>query len=121
MTNEPMHAIEALKIYRNKDVIEKAFGNLREHLNMRRMLVSNEQSLEGKLFVEFVALIYLSHIKKTMQEKELFKKYTMQEMLDKLDLIESFEAPGPKPFIGVMLEKQKEIFSLFDCPLPSSL
>ena len=120
MTNEPMHAIEALKIYRNKDVIEKAFGNLKERLNMRRMLVSNEQSLEGKLFVEFVALIYLSHIKKTMQEKELFKKYTMQEMLDKLDLIESFEAPGQKPFIGEMLEKQKEIFSLFDCPLPSS-
>ena len=122
MTNEPMHAIEALKIYRNKDVIEKAFGNLKEErLNMRRMLVSNEQSLEGKLFVEFVALIYLSHIKKVMQEKELFKKYTMQEMLDKLDLIESFEAPGQKPFIGEMLEKQKEIFSLFDCPLPSSL
>ena len=45
----------------------------------------------------------------------------MQEMLDKLDLIESFEAPGQKPFIGEMLEKQKEIFSLFDCPLPSSL
>ena len=37
MTNEPMHAhaIEALKIYRNKDVIEKAFGNLKERLNMR--------------------------------------------------------------------------------------
>ena len=101
MTNEPIHAhaIEALKIYRNKDVIEKAFGNLKERLNMRSMLVSNKQSLEGKLFVEFVALIYLSHIKKTMPK-----------MLDKLDLIESFEAPGQKPFIGEMLEKQKEIF-----------
>ena len=87
---------------------------------MRRMLGSNEQSLEGKLFVEFVTLIYFSLIKKTMQEKELFKKYTMQEMLDKLDLIESFEAPGQKPFIGEMIEKQKEILSLFDCPLPAS-
>ena len=104
-----MRAIEALKIYRNKDVIEKAFVNLKERLNMRSMLVSNKQSLEGKLFVEFVALIYLSHIKKTMPK-----------MLDKLDLIESFEAPGQKPFIGEMLEKQKEIFSLFDFPLPSS-
>ncbi len=82
---------------------------MKERLNMRSMLVSNKQSLEGKLFVEFVALIYLSHIKKTMPK-----------MLDKLDLIESFEAPGQKPFIGEMLEKQKEIFSLFDCPLPSS-
>ena len=42
------------------DVVEKAFGNLKERLNMRRAMVSSEQSLEGKLFVQFVALIYLS-------------------------------------------------------------
>ena len=48
------------------DFTEKAFGNLKERLNMRRTLVSSEQSLDGKLFVEFIALIYLSHIKKHM-------------------------------------------------------
>ena len=85
------------------------------------MLVSSEQSLEGKLFVEFVALIYLSYIKKKMQETALFKKYTMQEMFDKLDLIECFEVQEQEPLIGEILEKQKEIFSLLGCPLPSSL
>lgn len=65
ITNESMDAITALEIYRNKDVVEKAFGNLKERLNMRRTLVSSEQSLDGKLFVVFVALMYLSYIKKT--------------------------------------------------------
>jgi len=58
-----MDAVTALELYRNKDVVEKAFGNLKELLNMRRALVSSEQSLDGKLFVQFVALIYLSYIK----------------------------------------------------------
>ena len=54
ITNEPMDAVTALELYRNKDVVEKAFGNLKERLNMRRTLVSSEQSLDGKLFVQFV-------------------------------------------------------------------
>jgi len=40
ISNETMDSITALEIYRNKDVVEKAFGNLKERLNMRRTLVS---------------------------------------------------------------------------------
>lgn len=63
-----MDAVTALELFRNNDVVEKAFGNLKERLNMRRTLVSSEQNLDGKLFVEFVALIYLSNIKKQIQD-----------------------------------------------------
>lgn len=121
MTNQAMGAIEALDIYRNKDVVEKAFGNLKERLNMRRTLVSSEQSLDGKLFVEFVALIYLSYIKKKMQEEGLFKDYSMQTLFDKLDVIECFETPGKARYVGEILNQQKDIYSRLDIPLPSSL
>ena len=102
-----MDTIQALRLYRNRDVIEKAFGNLKERLNMRRLLVSSEQGLEGKIFVAFVALIFLSHIKKQMQDNGLFKKYTLATLLDQLDLIECFEAPGFRMRVGEMLTKQK--------------
>ncbi len=121
VTNETMDADTALELYRNKDVVEKAFGNLKERLNMRRTLVSSEQSLDGKLFVEFVALIYLSYIKKQMQGTGLFKKYTMQSTLDKLDVIECFEAPGQQLRVGELLEKQKEIYTNLGIEPPSSL
>ena len=39
-----------------RDVIEKAFENVKDRLNCRRTLVSSDESLEGKLFVEFIAL-----------------------------------------------------------------
>lgn len=121
MTNQAMGAIDALEIYRNKDVVEKAFGNLKERLNMRRTLVSSEQSLDGKLFVEFVALIYLSYIKKKMQEGGLFKTYSIQTLFDKLDIIERFESPGKAPYVGEMLNKQKDIYNRLGVNPPSSL
>ena len=65
--NEKMDAMTALELYRNKDFIEKAFGNIKDRLNLRRLLVSSEKSLDGKLFVSFVALIHLSYLKKHMQ------------------------------------------------------
>jgi transposase len=120
LSNEKMDSIEALELYRNKDVAEKAFGDLKERLNLRRTLVSSEQGLDGKLFVEFVALIYLSYLKKQMQIKHLGKDYTMMGLLDKLDVIECFERPGRRFQVGELLEKQKQLFLDLDILPPSS-
>jgi len=121
ISNDTMNSIEALEIYRNKDVVEKAFGNLKERLNMRRLLVSSERNLDGKLFIEFIALIYLSYIKKQMQTQEMYKHYTLQGMLDKLDVIECYQSKGHKLRVGEVLEKQKEIYRLLGVTVPSSL
>ncbi len=118
LSNEKMDATKALQLYRNKDVVEKAFGNLKERLSMRRMLVSSEHSLNGKLFVEFIALILLSYIKKQMQSENLYKKYTLGTLIDKLDVIECFEYPNTKPRVGEVLEKQKEIYKAMGVDVP---
>ena len=110
VSNVKMDAITALETYRNRDLVEKAFGNLKEKLNLRRALVSSETSLSGKLFVEFVALIYLSYIKKQMQDNNLFMDYTIQQVLDKLDVIECFENPGDKLRVGEVLPKQHQLY-----------
>lgn len=118
VSNAKMDAITALETYRNRDLVEKAFGNLKEKLNLRRMLVSSEQSLSGKLFVKFVALIYLSYLKKRMQKSNLFKDYTMQQMLDKLDVIECFENPGEKLRVGEILSKQQQLYQVLGVAPP---
>ncbi len=112
ISNGVKDPLEALKIYRSKDMIEKAFGNLKERLNMRRTSVSSEENLEGKLFVQFIALIYLSYIKKAMSDKDLFKNYTMQELLDELDIIECYEQPGSKRRISEMTKKQMDLYGI---------
>ena len=121
LSNEIKDPIEALEIYRNKDLVEKAFGNLKERLNFNRTAVSSDLSLDGKLFVEFIALIYLSYLKKKMQDKNLFKKYTMQELLDEFDIIECFEQPGHKLRVGEITKRQIELYNALDISSPASL
>jgi transposase len=110
ISNDLKNSAEALKVYRNKDLIEKAFCNIKERLDCRRLAVSSELSLDGKLFVEFIALIYLSYLKKQMHDQELFKDYTMQSLLDKLDLIECFERPGHELRMGEVTEKHRILY-----------
>ena len=119
ISNGEKDPAEALRIYRSKDLIEKAFCDLKDRLNMRRTSVSSEENLEGKLFVQFLALIYLSYIKKAMEDNDLFRTYTMQGLLDELDIIETFQYPGKRATIGEMTNKQKKLYEAFGFPMPS--
>jgi transposase len=121
ISNEIKDPIEALETYRNKDLVEKAFHDLKNRLGFNRPAVSSDLGLDGKLFVEFIALIYLSYIKKQMQEKELFGKFTLQELLDEFDIIECYEQPGRELRVGEVTQKQIQLFEDMDVPLPLSL
>lgn len=121
VSNDVKDAVAALEIYRNKDLVEKAFDNLKERLNLRRMAVSSEQSLDGKLFVQFIALIFLSYITKKMQENNMFKDHTLQTVLDELDIIECFEMPGRKLQVGETTKRQIDFYTKLGVTPPASL
>jgi len=110
ISNSIKEAKEAIEIYRSKDVIEKAYNDLKHRLNMRRTSVSSEEALEGKLFVQFVALIFISYIKQKMEKSGLFKRYTLQGLLDEIDIIECFTQPGKTTQVGEVTKKQREIY-----------
>ena len=110
VSNEVKDPAEALCLYRLRDVVEKAFGDLKERLNCRTILLSYETALCGKLFVEYVALIYLSYVKKMMEHKGLFSKYSMNELLDELDLIECHKEPENAVKYGEILSKHEQIY-----------
>ena len=114
LSNEVKDPVKALQLYRSRDVVEKAYWDVKERLNLKRTMVSSETSLEGKLFVEFIALIYISYIKKKMDDKGLFSKYTMNEILDEVDRIECFIEPGKAPIQGEVLNKQELIYRAMD-------
>lgn len=120
--NEILTASQALTTYRNKDVAEKAFDNVKDRLDMRRLNVSSDLSLAGKLFVVFVSLIFISFLHNAMKNANLYPKFTMHDLLDELEIIEQFERQGNKPQIGEITKKQTDIFIALNVPpLKSSL
>jgi hypothetical protein len=54
-----------------------------------------------------------------MQTHNLYKDYTPQTLLDKLDVIECFEYPGKKARVGEVLQKQKELYEAMGVEAPS--
>ena len=119
LSNGVKDPIEALRIYRTKDMIEKAFTDLKDRLNMRRTSVSSEENMEGKLFLQFVALIYLSYVKQAMDKAGLFKNYTMQELFDELDVIEVYQQPGSAPYYGEITDKQRKLYTALGVEAPA--
>lgn len=75
---------------------------------MKRTKVSSEESLEGKIFIQFVALIYISFIHQIMSNN-LYKNYSMASLLDEIDVIEIFEYKGKK-VMYLKLQKNNMIF-----------
>jgi len=111
-------AKEALTVYRAKDCVEKAFGNLKERLGFRRPGVSSDTHLQGKIFVQYIALIILSQIQKVMREQKLYSKYTLNTLLDELDIIEYYQPAGSTGHWGEITTKQRDLFKAFDVTAP---
>lgn len=85
ITNAKMDAFAALRIWRRKEVSERAFTNILERTNTRKLPGKSEPELHGKLFAEFIALLLLSSLISEMEKTGLNKSYTVQELFDLMD------------------------------------
>lgn len=63
ISNKTKDATEALRSYRQKDVIEKGFDDLKNDLDMRRLGIHSNTSMEGRIFIQFVLLILTTCLK----------------------------------------------------------
>jgi len=118
IANELKNGGEALQCYRNKDMVEKTFNNLKNRLDIKRTMVSSAENLEGKLFLEFVALIYIAYIHKVMKEQKLYRNYSIQSLMDELDVIERFDYEGQRTHYGEITERQRKIYEAFGILAP---
>lgn len=106
--------IEALTVYRTKDVVEKAFDNLKNSLDMKRLRIHLQENMKGRLFIQFIALILVSYIHKVMGDNDLFKLGSMSCLLKELNLLNTVSITGTKkPIFSEQTKKQREIFQAF--------
>jgi len=73
LSNKKRDAMTALELYRNKNLIERAFDNIKVRLNLNRLLVSSVKNLDGKILIAFIALTYFFFSQKNMQEVGLYQ------------------------------------------------
>jgi transposase len=110
-------AKEAIKIYREKDVVEKGFLRLKTSLDMRRLRVHSENSMQNKVFIGFISLILLSAIHNVMVEKKLYGKMTMKKLILTLSKLKMQIVKGVRILFPVTKE-QRCIFEAFGIQEP---
>lgn len=53
-----------------------------------------------------------------MKEKKLYRNYSIQTLLDELDVIERFHYEGQRTHYGEMTDKQRKIYEAFGIMAP---
>lgn len=110
LTNDIKNPIEALRVYRDKDAIEKCFDDLKNQLDMKRLRVQSSAAMDGRLFVQFIALILVSALRKKMRDTGLIEKYTPRELLMEMETLTQIRYSGRYGQILTEITKpQKEI------------
>jgi len=61
---------------------------------MKRLRVQNSQTMDGRLFVQFVALIYINAIREKINSKKELENYTVREALEEMDILTKITYSG---------------------------
>ena len=94
LSNATKNAMEALQIYRNKDVVENSFDDLKNQIDMKRLRVHNSLAMDGRLFVQFLALVFISTLREKIRSKKELENYTVRELLDEMDTLTKITYSG---------------------------
>jgi transposase len=78
---------EALTVYRRKDVLENCFDDLKNQLDMKRLRVHSSPIMDSRLFIQFLALIVISAIRKTAQSDDVLKNMTVREIMESMETL----------------------------------
>ncbi len=118
LSNTTKDAVETLRIYRNKDVVEKSFDDLKNQLDMKRLRVQNSQTMDGRIFVQFLALIFISAIREKIGSKKELDGYTVRELLEEMDTLTKITYSGRYgSIISEVTKKQRIIMEAFSIEL----
>jgi hypothetical protein len=74
--------MEALHVYRTREVVENSFDDLKNQLDMKR------------LRVHVLSLIFICHIRNTVQGDKDLKNFTVREVMELLEPIVRIKYAG---------------------------
>ena len=118
LSNKIKTSEEALSIYRNKDVVENCFDDLKNHLDMKRLRVHTAAAMDGRLFLQFLALIYTSSIRTKIQTDEKLKYMTVREAMEEMETLTKIKYSNRYGQVFTETTKtQRRIMEVFDVQL----
>lgn len=120
LSNKIKGAQEALNIYRTKDVVENSFDDLKNHLDMKRLRVHTATAMDCRLFLQFLALIYISSIRNALRTDEQLKYLTVREVMEEMETLTQIKYSNRyRQIFTETTPLQRRIMQTFKVELPT--
>lgn len=125
ITSERMSAEEALELYKSRDGSEKLFRGDKSYMGNKSLRVHGTESIDNKIFMEFVALIirnkFYTSLKEQMRLSDRKSNFmTVPAALRELEKIEMIrQSDGNYRLAHAVTATQKEILKAFDMVEPN--
>lgn len=99
MTNIEMGSASILDVYRRKDVVENYFDDLKNVLDMRRLRVHSSEAMDSRLFIQFLALVLISELRKVLKADRELCYMSPREIMEAMECIVRFHYSSPSDHV----------------------
>lgn len=96
ISNDIKDAAEALRAYRQKDAVEKNFDDLKNDLDMKRLRIHTNATMERRIFVQFISLILTTYLKGVMEKNGWTRSHNLQEIFSEMKSLKQVTVDGKR-------------------------
>ena len=111
VSDQDYEILDLLTWYRQRDCIEKAFDLFKNELEEQRLRVHSTETMQGKLFLNFLSTILYTAMLNKLNVSGLNKNYAMPEILAHLKKWRLVSLSNDKHVFSEFSKKQREILA----------
>jgi hypothetical protein len=120
LTDTGMSAQEVYELYKERRDVEYAFDALQNTLGADVTWMRSRESMQGYLFIFFVALHLYSQVLDHLKRKKLLKQFSVQDVLTFLSKVCMVEVNGQFR-LGEVTRQTKRVIDLLEVPITKRL
>ena len=120
ITDLGLPANELYEFYKKRREIEAAFDTFKNTLESDKTWMQSRESLQGYLFIQFLALYLYSYLLDHLKRKKMINNYSVHDVLWELSKVYSIEIGG-KPELGEVPKSARSIIEKLEVPITEKL
>ena len=120
LTDTGLSAEETYALYKERREVEYAFDTLQNTLGAEVTWMRSRESLQGFLFIMFIALHLYSQVLDHLKRKDLLKRYSVQDVLTYLSKVCVVEMDG-KDRLAEVTRQTRKVIELLEVPITKKL
>ena len=118
-TNDIKDPVKALEVYHTRNTVEKEFDDLKNERDMKRIRVHSAKAMEGRIFIQFIALILENSLRQSLDAVGWFRDHDLRCAVDEMKSIRRVHVPGRSPMITTPTGRQQTLAAAFGVELPT--